>query len=265
MVTFFLWGFTYFNARKKIGHRQRYCLFTGFIFLLNGIGWLTYFGFGLLALGSILSAIIFVSPYRILGFPSPTRLFHQKRQYQLGQLGTLLLSIYAILTLRWWVNQLFPLPVVVAAVLNVISLFSAWIAVLGTAIVFHSFETRLTNDWLGYAFIVSSFGLLIFSLADFTWLMSNITVALDPTWGLWLYFATPAFWGWSVLPLCFGALLAGIGFLQVFRASKIKGDPWFLTLSILFLLSGILWLVGLGYIPLILAGVLLLRVYMLQK
>ena len=95
--------------------------------------------------------------------------------------------------------------------------------------------------------------------------MSNITVALDPSWGLGLYFAAPAFWGWSVLPLCFGALLAGIGFLQVFRTSKMKGDPWFLILTIVFLVSGVLWLVGLGYIPLILAGVLLLRVYMLQK
>ena len=265
MVTFLIWGFTFYSTRKKITYRQRYCLFAGLIFLLNGLGWLTYFGFALLALGSILTAIIFVSPYRILGLPSPTRLFHQKRQYQLGQLGTLLLSIYAILTLRWWVNQLFPLPVVVAAVLNIISVFCAWVAVLGTAIVFHSFEIRFTNNWLGYAFIISSFGLLIFSLADFTWFMSNITVAIDSTWGLWLYMAAPTFWGWSVLPLCLGALLACIGFLKVFRASKIKGDLWFLTLTILFLISGILWFTGMGYIPLILAGIVLLRVYMRQK
>ena len=265
MVTFLLWGFTLYGARKKIVHRQRYSLFAGLVFLLNGIGWLTYFGFVLLTLGSILSAIVFVSPYRIFGFPSPTGLFHQKRQYQLGQLGTLLLSIYAILTLRWWVNQLFPLPIVVAAGLNVISLFCAWLAVLGTALVFHSFELRFTNNWFGYAFIVSSFGMLVFSLADFTWLMSNITVALDPAWGLWLYQAAPTFWGWTGLLLCFGALLAFIGFLQAFRASELKGDLWFLTLSILFLISGILWLSGIGYIPLILAGILLLRVYMRQK
>ncbi len=265
MVTFLLWGLTFFFTRKKIGHRQRYSLFAGLIFLLNAFGWVTYFGFVLLTLGSILSAIIFVSPHRIFGFPSPTRLFHQKRQYQLGQLGTLLLTIYAILTLRWWVNQLFLLPVVAAAVLNVISLLCAWLAVLGTAIVFHSFEIRFTNNWFGYALVVSSFGLFVLSLADFTWLMSNITVTLDPTWGLWLYTTAPAFWVWSALPLCIGALLASIGFLQVFRASKEKGDLWFLTLNILFLLSGILWLAGIGYIPLILAGILLLRVYSRQN
>lgn len=265
MVTFLLWGITFFYTRKKIGHRQRYCLFAGLIFLLNGIGWLTYFGFVLLTLGCILSAIIFVSPYRIFGFSSPASLFHQKRQYQLGQLGTLLLSVYAILALRWWVNLLFPLPVVVAAVLNVISLFCAWLAVLGTAIVFNSFEIRFTNKWFGYALVVSSFGLFVLSLADFTWLMSNITVTLDPTWGLWLYTTAPSFWGWSALPLCIGALLASIGFLQVFRASKEKGDLWFLTLNILFLISGILWLAGIGYIPLIAAGILLLRMYMRQN
>ena len=262
IVTFLLWGFTFYGTRKKISHRQRYALFTGLIFLLNGIGWLTYFGFVILALGGILSAIIFVSPYRVLGLPSPARLFNKKRRYQLGQLGTLLLSIYAVLTLRWWVNLFFPLPVVVAAVLNLISVFCAWLAVLGTAIVFNTFEIRFTNNWLGYAFIVCSFGLFVLSLADFTWLMSNLTVALDPMWGVWLYLTAPAFWGWSGLPLCFGALLAWIGFLRVFRAPKVKGGFWFLTLSILFLVSGILWLAGLGYIPLIPAGILLLRVYM---
>ena len=265
MVTFILWGFTFYSTRKKITHRQRYTLFAGLIFLLNGIGWLTYFGFVLLALGGILSAIVFVSPYRMFGLPSPTRLFNKKRCYQLGQLGTLLLSIYAMLTLRWWVNLLFPLPVVAAAVLNLLSLFCAWLAVLGTAIVLNDFEIRYTNNWLGYALIISSFGLLVLSLADFTWLMSNLTVALDSTWGLYLYQTAPAFWGWSGLPLCFGALLACFGFLQVFRASEVKGDLWFLTLSVLFLVSGILWLVGIGYIPLILAGILLLRVYMRQR
>ncbi|MFX1492214.1 MAG: hypothetical protein ACFFBU_08120, partial [Promethearchaeota archaeon] len=74
-----------------------------------------------------------------------------------------------------------------------------------------------------------------------------------------------SFWGWSALPLCIGALLASIGFLQVFRASKEKGDLWFLTLNILFLISGILWLAGIGYIPLIAAGILLLRMYMRQN
>jgi hypothetical protein len=265
MVTFLLWGVTFFGTRKKIGHRQRFTLFAGLIFLLNGLGWLTYFGFVLLTLGAILSAVVFVSPHSILGLPSPTRLFNQKRQYQLGQLGTLLLSIYAILTLRWWVNQFFPLPVVAATVLNVLSVLCVWLAVLGTGIVFHSFETRFTNNVFGYAFIVSSFGLFVLSLADFTWLMSNVTVALDPAWGVWLYLSAPAFWGWSGLALCIGALFAGFGFLQVFRASEAKGDLWFLTLTVLFLISGILWLVGLGYIPLILVGVLILRVFMRQK
>ncbi|MFX1564070.1 MAG: hypothetical protein ACFFDP_12265, partial [Promethearchaeota archaeon] len=60
MLTFLLWGFTIYSTKNKTLYKQQYAIFTGILFLLNALFWLSYFGFAILCLASLLSAFIFV-------------------------------------------------------------------------------------------------------------------------------------------------------------------------------------------------------------
>jgi hypothetical protein len=261
MFTFLLWGITIYFTKSKMIYKAQYPIFAGLLFLVNAFFWLTYFGFAILAMASLLCAFIFVPPKQIFGLLSPAQIFNRKRQYQVGQFGVLILSVYSALEIRWLVNTFFPIPVAAAAALNFASMIFAWIAILGIALVFNNFRVSFANKIFNYSIIIGIPSLLFLSLADLTWLMSNINLAADPTWSSNLYLATPTFWGLSALPLFIWALITAVAFIQLFIAPKTKGDIMFLILNILFIVSGFLWLVRLGYLPLVLAGILLLIVY----
>ena len=261
IFTFILWGISWIYASRKMVMKGQYAFYVGLLYVMNAIIWMIYLGFAVLALISLLSAIVLVPSDRIGGLPSPVRFFTKKRQYQLGQLGLLFLTIFSLLATRWLIDQIFPLPVVVAAALNMISLFSAWFAILGIAIVFSKFEVHFGNRLFGYAQIIGIPSLLLLSLADFTWLMSNIHVTTDFSRALVFYLQAPSFWALSAIPLALWALLGAIGFLQLLRSPEKKGDILILVLNLLFLTSTVLWVLGFGYIPLIIAGLLLFLVF----
>jgi hypothetical protein len=262
MVTFVVWGVTLFTARKKLSGMRRCASFAMLLFLIDGLAWIGYLGIPVLAVASLLHALVLAPPVEFFGLPSPVHFFTPKRQYQIGQLGLALLTLYCVLAIRWLVNGVLPLPLAVATPLNLAALVSIWLAVLGVGIAFSRFETHYGNPTFGYASAIGIGGLLLLSLADFTWLMSNISVFADPLWGLLQYWAAPYFWLWSDLPLCFSSLLGGAAFLQEFRRAKRKGAVEVPILAITFFASAFVWLYGLGYLCLIIAGPLVLRLFM---
>lgn len=261
IVTFVVWGVTLFTARKKMPSMRRCATFAALLFLINALAWIGYLGIPVLAVASLLHALVLAPRVEFFGLSSPLRFLTPRRQYQIGQLGLAFLTLYCVLAIRWLVNGVFPLPLAVATPLNVLALVSAWLAVLGIGIAFSRFETHYGNPTFGYASAVGIGGLLLLSLADFTWLMSNIGILADPLWGLLQYWSAPFFWLWSDLPLCLSSLLGGAAFLQEFRRSKRKDAAEIAILSIIFFASAIAWLYGLGYLPLIVAGPLVLRVF----
>jgi len=262
MVTYVLWGVTLFTARKKLSSMRRCASFAMLLFLINGLAWIGYLGIPVLAVASLLHAFVLAPSKELFGFRSPIHFFTPERQYQIGQLGLALLTLYCVLAVRWLVNGVLPLPLAVATPFNLAALVSVWLAVLGVGIAFSRFETHYGNPMFGYASAIGIGGLLLLSLADFTWLMSNISVLSDPLWGLLQYWAAPYFWLWSDLPLCFSSLLGGAAFLQEFRRAKGKGAVEVPILAITFFASALAWLYGLGYLPLIIAGPLVLRLFM---
>jgi hypothetical protein len=265
MVMFVVWGLTLFTARKRLPGMQRCGVFAALLFLINGLAWLGYLGLPVLAAASVLQALVLVPPVEFFGLPSPTRLLTPKRRYQIGQLGLALLTLYCVLGVRWLVNGVYPLPLAVAAPLNVIALLAVWLAVAGVAVAFGRFETHYGNPMFGYAAAIEIGGLLLLSLADFTWLMSNISVVVDPAWGLLEYWAAPYFWVWSSLPLLVSSLLAGFAFLPESRKARRKGAFEAPVLTVAFFVSALMWLWRLGYLPLIVALPLALRLFMQQE
>jgi hypothetical protein len=135
-------------------------------------------------------------------------------------------------------------------------------------IAFSRFETNYANPTFGYAGAIGIGGLLLLSLADFTWLMSNISFLADPLWGLLQYWAAPYFWLWSNLPLFLSSLLGSVAFEQEYRRARRKGaaEAPILAFALLtFASSAVAWLYGLGYIPLIVAAPVLLKLFMRQE
>jgi hypothetical protein len=254
MVCFLAWGFTLFSVRKELGTRGRYATYAAVLFLINSLGWIGYLGIGVLTLASLLHACVLIK--------APPGFITPKRQYQIGQLGLALLALYWILASRWLVNGVFPLPLAVATPLNFVALASVWVAVLGLGIAFNRFEVHYGNPIFSSAAVVSIGGLLILSLADFTWLMSNVSVSVDPLWGLLQYWSAPHFWLWGDLPLCLASLLSGAGFLQVYVRARRKANVEIPLLGVIFFVSAFFWLYGLGYLPLIAAAPLVLRLFM---
>jgi hypothetical protein len=268
MVTFLVWGVTLFTTRKRLPTMRRYAAFAALLFLINALAWVGYLGIPVLAVASLLQAFVLVPPVEFLGLPSPAHLLTPKRKYQIGQLGLALLALYCVLAVRWLVNGVFPLPLLVAAPLNFVALVSVWLAVLGVGIAFSRFETNYANPTFGYAGAIGIGGLLLLSLADFTWLMSNISFLADPLWGLLQYWAAPYFWLWSNLPLFLSSLLGSVAFEQEYRRARRKGaaEAPILAFALLtFASSAVAWLYGLGYIPLIVAAPVLLKLFMRQE
>jgi len=265
MLTYAVWGVVLFSARRKLGSRQRCASFAAVLFLINGLAWIGYLGVAVLVVASLLQALVLTPPVEFFGFVSPIHFFTPKRQYQIGQLGLAFLTLYFVVAVRWLVNGVFPLPLVVVTPLNLLALLSVWLGVLGIGIVFDRFENQFGDPMFGYASAVSIAGLLLLSLADFTWLMSNISVLAEPLWGLIQYWNAPFFWLWSDLPLCLSSLLSGAAFVQEFRRSKRKSYPEIPILAVIFIASAVAWLYGLGYLLLIVAGPLILRLFMRYK
>ncbi|MFX1564125.1 MAG: hypothetical protein ACFFDP_12545 [Promethearchaeota archaeon] len=257
MLTFLIWGITMLVTREKLEPKNRYALYTGILFLINGIGWMSYFGIGILILACILSVNIFAPSFSVFIFPAPAKFFNRRRQFSLGQFGMLFLVIYSVLTIRWLVNLFFPFPVIVAAVLNLVGIFSSWLMVIGLAIVLNLFKEKYSNRNLGFGLVIGIPSLLLLGLADFTWFMSNINYPFDVARSLELYFAAPIFLGWATLPLFLSSLLVGFAFIQIWLKTSKKKDTRYDIIGIIFLISSGLWIIGLGYFALIIAGPLL--------
>ena len=257
LFLFLIWGIFVFMMRNNFGRKDRLGLYAGILFLLNGIGWLSIFGFGILVVSMVLMAIILVPERRILPIPSIREFFTAKRKTSLTQLSPLLLTIYAILGIKWIINIVYPLPVAVAAVLNFLSILAIWIAIPGLILVFLKREEEFNNPQAYYAVVVGTPALLLLSLTDFTWLMSNLNVYYDLAWGLQQYLTLPLIQSWANILLFIWCLVSAIAFLQISRLPITKGDPSYLILGVLFLLSTFLWFIGAGFILLIAIGLLL--------
>lgn len=259
VLLFLIWGAFLFTMRKLLGRKSRLGLFASILFLINCLGWLSVFGFGILVCTMVLMAIILVPEKQLLPLFSLRDFFSQTRKSTLAHLGGLVLTLYSIIALKWEINGFFPLPVLPAAILNFISVLAIWIAVPALILLFLNIEEQYNNPFSYYAIVVGAPALLLLSVTDFTWLMSNINVFVDPVWGLEQYNTLPLIWSWSNILLFLWCLLAAIAFLQLYRLPQNKGDFEFLLIHLMFLLAAILWIFGIGYLTLILAGVLLYR------
>ncbi|MFW9831064.1 MAG: hypothetical protein ACFFD8_04755 [Candidatus Thorarchaeota archaeon] len=257
VLLFIVWGAFLFTMRKLLGRKQRLGLYASILFLLNALGWLSVLGMGLLVCNMLLMAIILIPDKRLLPIPSLGEFFNTKRKSSLSKLGTFLLFVYAVLAIKWLINGLFPLPVLAAASLNFFSLLTIWVAIPGLVLLFLDFEQRYNNPLSYYSIVVGVPALLLLSITDFTWLMSNINVFADPSWGLQQYSTLSLLWSWTGIPLFLWSMLTAIAFLQIYRLPQIQGNIIFLIIHLMFLFSGLLWLFGLGYIFLIFAGLLL--------
>lgn len=257
LFLFLIWGFFVFMMRKQYGRKERLGLYAAILFLLNGIGWLSIFGFGILVVSMVLMAIILVPERRILPILSIREFFSAQRKISLTQLATLLLTIYAILGMKWVINIIFPLPVLAAAVLNFLSIVAIWVTIPGLILVFLNIEEDYNNPFAYYALLVGTPALLMLSLTDFTWLMSNINVFYDAAWGVQQYLTVSLIQSWASVLLLIWCLASAIAFLQISRLPITKGDNFFLIIGVLFLLSAFIWFIGGGFILLIMIGILL--------
>jgi len=258
MLTFFVWGVTFIIVRGRKGAQERYTFYAGILFLINAFIWVSYLGVALLTLTGIICALSFTPPPRLvslIGFNSTTR-------FRLAQLGLLLLTLYTILAIKWTVNGFFPLPLPVAAALNALSLACIWLAIPGLSLLLHHYEVHRLSRFAGLALVIGIPSWVLLSLTDLYWLYSNIAALIDPALALSYYYTAFLFWGWSAIPLLIWAGLAGLAFLVVWRSTEAGKDvtPWHLPLGLLLLASAVLWLLGLGFYPLIPAALLLLMV-----
>jgi hypothetical protein len=185
---FLVWGGFLYPMRKLFGRKSRLGLFVSILFLINALGWLSFFGFGLLVCVMVIMAIILVPEKPLLRFLNLSGFFNSTRKATLAQLGAVLLTCYSLLALKWLINGFFPLPVVAASVLNFLSVFAIWIVVPGLILLYTRIEEDYNNPLSYYAIIIGVPALLLLSLTDFTWLTSNINVFADPAWGLQQYY-----------------------------------------------------------------------------
>jgi len=262
---FIIWGAFLFISWKMLGRKARLGLYASILFLINALGWLTVFGFGILVCTMVLMAIILVPEKQLLPFLNLRAFFTQTRKSTMAQFGALLLAIYSIIAFKWLINGFFPLPVVTAAVLNLISVLAIWIGIPGLILLFLNLEEQYNNPLSYYSIVVGTPALLLLSVTDFTWLMSNINVFADPSWGLQQYYNLPLIWSWSNILLFLWCLLAAFAFLQLYRLPQNRGELGFLIIHLMLFFAAILWLFGFGYITLIFAGVLLFQKKLVKR
>lgn len=259
MFNFLFGGIMLLNLRHNLGRKARYALGVSFLLVINAIGWITHFGFLVLALVCILQAIIFVPTSHLSKFAFVLRLFTSKRLIKIGKIGVFFLSIYAFFLMRYLLAEYMAYSIVASAVLNFLALVFALLAVIGIAIVLNIYEKAHENRLMGYALMFSIPSLLMLSVGDFVWFISDLSYFINPTWRITLVQGIPYFLIWGSIPNAIWTILAAGGFLQIYRSPEAQGEPSYLMLHLIFLLSGIFWFFGFGYFLFIIGGFILQR------
>ncbi len=257
MITFLLWGLIYFTVRKQLGilgGKGHFALGAGLLFFINSLGWITLMGFGILALAALFCALIFAPGPKFSRFSFLTRIISKERMGTIRRFGPLLLVLYSLFQLKWDINAIFPIPVVPLAIVNFISIFVGWICVFGMTLVIRSYEFKFENSFLWFATLTWIPGLLLLTLTDFQWLMSNLTVFIDLAWGLALYSSINLFWVSGSLFLAVFSFLTAIGMFQIYRTPEMRGNIDLLLIHIFLLATGVLWIIGYGYLGFIIVG-----------
>ncbi len=242
MLSFLFWGMFFFSVRKPLGGKSRFAFTASILLLINGIGWLSFMGLGILALGAFLCLFIYAPATQHSIFSPIIRLLSPKRVAIIRTLGPLALIVYSLLGMKWVINGFYPLPVAAAAVINAFSLLIGWITIVGITMVLRAYERRYENPTFWYAQLAWIPSMLLVTLADLQWLMSNIMVFIDPAWGLVLYSTLFFFLMWCSVPLAFFSFIAAFAYLQTYRLPEVRGETTLFFLHLSFLASGFIWL-----------------------
>ncbi len=242
MLMFLIWGMFYFSLRKQLGGRGRFAFGASVLFLINGLAWMSFMGFGILALAAFLCLFIFTPATKFSIFSPIVRFFSPKRTATFRNWGSFFLIIYSFLGIKWLINGFYPIPVVAVAVVNIFSLVFGCLAAIGIVLVLRTFEKKYENNYIWYAQLVWLPGFLLLILADLQWLMSNFSVFIDLSWGFILYETLIFYLWWSSIPLTIFSFLAALGFIQIYRLPEHRGEILLLFVHLAILFTGILWL-----------------------
>ena len=256
MVTFLAWGGTLLTVRKHRGAQERFTFYAGILFMFTALAWIGYMGLAILAFTALITLFTFTPPHRLVTL---LRIGPETR-FLLARLGSLLLAIYALLAVRWTIDDFIALPIPAAAPLNALSLICIWMALPGVSLILHHYEVHHHSRLASLALIIGIPSWALLSLADLYWLISNMIAPADPGLALIYYYATSLFWSWSALPLLLWSGLTSLAFLSVWYELEAGEEvtPWHLFIGLLLLASSPLWLFGLGLYPLIPAFLILL-------
>lgn len=242
MIMFIIWGMFFFLIRKQLGDKGRFAFGASVLFLINGLTWLSFIGLGVVALAAFLCLFIY-APERKFSFFSPlVRFLSQKRLSLLRDWGPFLLIIYSVLGMKWLVNGVYPLPVSAVLVINILSLFIGCFTIVGITWIFRVYEREYENSNLWFAQLAWIPGFLLLLMADLQWLMSNLTVFIDPLWGINLYQTLIFYVWWSSIPLTIFLFITALSFMQLYRLPELRGRLLFLLLHLAFLITAFLWL-----------------------
>ena len=242
MFNFLIWGLFFFSVRNPLGGKSRFAFGASLLFLINGLAWLSFMGLGILALGVFLCLFIYAPPTQHSIFSPITRFFASDRLAFFRKIGPIFLLIYSLLGMKWLVNGIFPLPVAAAAVINALSLLIGWITVLLITLILRAYERKYENPTFWYAQLAWIPSMLLATLADLQWLMSNITVFIDISWGLLLYSTLVFYLWWCSIPLAIFSFIAAIAYLQTYRLPEVRGETTLFFLHLSLLASGFIWL-----------------------
>ncbi|MFX1565722.1 MAG: hypothetical protein ACFFCH_07015 [Promethearchaeota archaeon] len=268
MVVSLFWGMFFFSVRKQLGGKERFAFGAAMLFFINGLGWVTFIGFGILALSAFLCLLIFAPATKYSIFSPIIRFLSPKRVGIIRLWAPIFLIIYSLLAMKWVINGIFPLPVVIAAVVNILSLLLVLVLIIGITMVLRSYERRYEISTLWYAQLAWIPSMLLVMLADLQWLMSNITVFIDPAWGLVLYDTLVSFLGWCSVSLTIFSFIAAISFMQLYRLHELRGETILFFLHLSFLASGFIWLTIAmsisGLLPIIPWVITLIGLYLLD-
>jgi hypothetical protein len=243
LLMYLFCGMFFFMIRKQLGARNRFAFSASMLFLINGLAWLSFIGFGILALAASLCLFIFTPEAEYSIFSPVIRFFSPKRVSTIRNWGPILLIVYSLLGMKWLINGIFPLPVAAAAFMNVFSLIIGGLTIVGITIILRAYEKKYENNMLWFAQLAWIPGFLLLLMADLQWLMSNASVFIDISWGVQLYGTLIFYMWWSSIPLAIFSFLAALGFLQIYRLPEVRGETSILLVHLGLLFSGFLWLI----------------------
>lgn len=247
MVMTLFWGMAFFSVRNQLGGKARLALGTAVLFLINGLGWLSFMGYGILTLAGFLCLFIFAPAPKFSIFSPLVRFFNEKRVSTIRLWGPLLMTIYFVLAMTWVIDLYFPVPVAAVAVVNFFSLFFGWLCALSITLVLRSYETQFENNTLWFAQLAWVPSMFLFTLGNFQWLMSSLTVGIDYNWAMALYLSKDLFILWGALSMAIFSLITAVGMLQIYRSPEMRGDNLLCLLHLFLLVGSVMWIASYTY------------------